>query len=124
MPFEASNICLPPLLFSSMKWLDTLRKITYNVSSSYKMAKVSATLREPDKTALDKRDDIDLEPRLSIEDIFKSIQPELTIFMGAYDTNFNWNMARQEAVRYSTAFTNLLSAYSMTGNGRLVYLVP
>lgn len=57
----------------------------------------------------------------SIEDIFKSIQPELVIFMGAYDTNFNWNMARQESVRYSTALTNLLSAYSMTGKGRFVY---
>ncbi len=58
----------------------------------------------------------------SIEDIFKSIQPELTIFMGAYDTNFDWNMARQESVRYSTALTNLLSAYSITGKGRFVYI--
>ena len=58
----------------------------------------------------------------SIEDIFKSIQPELIIFTGAYDTNFNWNMARQESVRYSTALTNLLSAYSMTGKGRFVYI--
>ena len=58
----------------------------------------------------------------SIEDILKSIQPELVIFMGAYDTNFDWNMARQESVRYSTALTNLLSAYSVTGKGRFVYL--
>ena len=57
----------------------------------------------------------------SIEDIFKSIQPELVIFMGAYDTNFNWNMARQESVRFSAALTNLLSAYSVTGKGRFVY---
>lgn len=60
----------------------------------------------------------------SIEDIFKSIQPELIIFMGAYDTNFDWSMARQESVRYSTALTNFLSAYSMTGKGRFVYIVP
>lgn len=57
----------------------------------------------------------------SIEDIFKSIRPELIIFMGAYDTNFDWGMARQESVRYSTALTNLLSAYSVTGKGRFVY---
>lgn len=57
----------------------------------------------------------------SIEDIFKSIQPELIIFMGAYDTNFDWSMARQESVRYSAALTNLLSAYSVTGKGRFVY---
>lgn len=58
----------------------------------------------------------------SIEDIFKSIQPELIVFMGAYDTNFDWNMARQESVRYSTALTNLLSAYAVTGKGRFVYI--
>lgn len=58
----------------------------------------------------------------SIEDIFKSIRPELVVFMGAYDTNFDWSMARQESVRYSTALTNLLSAYSMTGKGRFVYI--
>lgn len=42
--------------------------------------------------------------------------------MGAYDTNFDWSMARQESVRYSTALTNFLSAYSMTGKGRFVYI--
>lgn len=58
----------------------------------------------------------------SIEDIFKSIEPELTVFMGAHDTNFDWRMARQESVRYTTAFTNILSAYSMMGKGRFVYI--
>lgn len=58
----------------------------------------------------------------SIEEIFKSIQPELIIFMGAYDTNFDWSMPRQESVRYSAALTNLLSAYSVVGKGRFVYI--
>ncbi len=58
----------------------------------------------------------------SIEDIFKSIQPELIIFMGAYDTNFDWSMSRQESVRYSAALMNILSAYSMVGKGRFVYI--
>lgn len=58
----------------------------------------------------------------SIEDIFKSIGPELIIFMGAYDTNFDWQMARKESVRYAAALTNLLSAYAVAGKGRFVYL--
>lgn len=58
----------------------------------------------------------------SIEDIFKSIRPDLIIFMGAYDTNFDWQMARKESVRYSTALTNILSAYAVAGKGRFVYL--
>lgn len=58
----------------------------------------------------------------NMEDIFRSINPELTVFMGAYDTNFNWQGARKEAVRYTVALMNLLSAHSMTGKGRFVYI--
>ncbi len=58
----------------------------------------------------------------SIEDIFKSIMPELTIFRGAFDTNFDWKTARKESVRYTTALTNILSVCSMSGKGRFVYL--
>ena len=59
----------------------------------------------------------------SVKDIMESVRPELVVFMGAYDTNFDWQqMGRQESVRYTTALINLLSAYSMTGEGRFVYL--
>ena len=58
----------------------------------------------------------------SINDIFESIKPELLVFMGAYDTNFDWHRSRQESVRYTTALMNILSAYSMVGKGRFVYL--
>ena len=56
----------------------------------------------------------------SINDIFESIKPELLVFMGAYDTNFDWHRSRQESVRYTTALMNILSAYSMVGKGRFV----
>lgn len=36
----------------------------------------------------------------SIKEIFESISPDVTIFMGAYDTNFDWSDPRKEAVRY------------------------
>lgn len=59
----------------------------------------------------------------SINDIFESIKPELVVFMGAYDTNFDWHKSRQESVRYTAALMNILSAYSMVGKGgRFVYL--
>ena len=42
----------------------------------------------------------------SIQEIIKSINPDLTVFTGAYDTNFDWNKQQQESVRY-TAFAGI-----------------
>lgn len=59
----------------------------------------------------------------SIKDIIESIRPDLVIFMGAYDSNFDWHhKGRQESVRYTTSLINILSTYSMIGNGRFIYL--
>ncbi len=58
----------------------------------------------------------------SLKDIFESIKPEVTLFMGAYDTNFNWEEARQESVRYIGGLMNILAALSMVKAGRFVYL--
>ena len=58
----------------------------------------------------------------SIKDIFESIRPDVTVFMGAYDTNFDWeDKARQESVRYAAGVMNILSAFSMVKTGRLIY---
>ena len=57
----------------------------------------------------------------SVKDIFESVQPEMVIYMGAYDTNFDWHRERQESVRYTASLMNVLSTYSMTGKGRFVY---
>lgn len=56
-----------------------------------------------------------------VKDIFRSISPDLTVFMGAYDTNFDWGKAREEIVHYTTGLMNILSAYSMMKKGRFVY---
>ena len=59
----------------------------------------------------------------SVKDIIESVKPEVVLFMGAYDTNFDWYRAgRQENARYITSLINILSACSMGGNGRFVYL--
>ncbi len=58
----------------------------------------------------------------SVKDIFESVKPDMVIFMGAYDTNFDWHRERQESVRYTATVMNLLSTYSLAGKGRFVYL--
>lgn len=59
----------------------------------------------------------------SIKDIFESIRPDVTVFTGAYDTGFDWEtLSRQESVRYMAGLMNILSACSMVGTGRFVYL--
>ena len=59
----------------------------------------------------------------NMKDIIESAAPDVILFMGAYDTNFDWRYNGQaEALRYTTSMVNLLSAYSMYGRGRFIYL--
>ena len=58
----------------------------------------------------------------SLNEIFESIHPDLTIYMGAYDTNFNWRREEEEVVNYSARTMNILMSYVMAGSGRFVYL--
>lgn len=60
----------------------------------------------------------------SVKEIFESIKPELTIFLGAYDTNFIWSgeNVEQEAIRFSNSLMNILMAYSQYTEGRFLYL--
>ena len=57
----------------------------------------------------------------SVKDIFDSIKPDITIFTGAWDSHFNWEKARQEAVRYTASLINILTVYSMQSKGRFIY---
>lgn len=58
----------------------------------------------------------------SVKDILESVRPDVTIFTGAYDTNFTWESPRQDAVRYMAGLMNILSACSMMRKGRFLYL--
>lgn len=42
----------------------------------------------------------------SVKDIFESVKPDMVVFMGAYDTNFDWHRERQESVRYTASLMN------------------
>lgn len=57
-----------------------------------------------------------------MNEIFESINPDVTIYMGAYDTNYDWDKGETEAVRYSSCMMNILMSYVMCNQGRLVYL--
>ncbi len=55
-------------------------------------------------------------------EIFDSVNPDLTIFMGAYDTNFKWLDEELDAVKYSASLMNILMGYAMKSKGRFLYL--
>lgn len=57
----------------------------------------------------------------SIQDVFESVKPDVVIFLGAFDANFNWRDPRQESVRYTAALMNIVAACSIAGKGRFVY---
>lgn len=57
----------------------------------------------------------------SVKDILESVRPDVTVFTGAYDTNFSWEMPRQDGVRYMAGLMNILSAYSVLKKGRFLY---
>jgi len=57
----------------------------------------------------------------SVKEIFESVNPDAAVFLGAYDTNYDWTSARQESVRYIAGLMNILSAYSTQRSGRFIY---
>ena len=57
-----------------------------------------------------------------LKEIVDSVRPDVTIFLGCYDFNFDWTDARKESVRYLTALQNILSSFALLGSGRFIYL--
>ena len=58
----------------------------------------------------------------SVREIIESVRPDATIFMGAYDSNFDWKLGSQEAVRYTAALMNILSAFDAVDHmGKFFY---
>ncbi len=57
-----------------------------------------------------------------IKDIYESVAPDLTIYMGAFDNNFRWAGEESESVKYSASLMNILMGYAMIGKGKFVYL--
>lgn len=59
---------------------------------------------------------------VSLSDVFDSINPDVTIYMGAYDSNFRWENAERESVAFASSLINILMAYATSQRGRFVFL--
>lgn len=57
-----------------------------------------------------------------IGEVFSSISPDVTLFMGAYDTNFRWTEPRRTSISFTSGLMNILMAFSVLKRGRLIYL--
>ena len=57
-----------------------------------------------------------------LPDIFTSVVPDLTVFCGAYDSNFDWDNDSRAPVKYVSAVMNVLTSFSTLKAGRFVYL--
>ncbi len=58
-----------------------------------------------------------------LKEILESVNPDVVLFMGAYDTGFDWKrQCDKEAVRYQAGLANMLIAFSGFGKGRFIYL--
>lgn len=58
----------------------------------------------------------------SLNDVFDSVNPDVILSMGAFDSVFNWSDPRREAMRYSNSILNMLMAYALHKKGRFIYL--
>ena len=58
----------------------------------------------------------------SIVEVFQSVNPDVTILMGAFDGNLSGEDPRREAVWYAAGLQNILLSWSALEKGRLIYL--
>ena len=58
----------------------------------------------------------------NLNDIFESVNPDVTILMGAFDTNYSWNEAELETVRFTSHLMNILVALSAAKKGKVIFL--
>ena len=57
-----------------------------------------------------------------LNEIIESAAPDVTIFMGAFDTNFKWKNEETDSVKYTTALANVLMGYAVNGKGKFIYI--
>jgi len=60
-----------------------------------------------------------------LNEIFESVSPDVTVYMGAYDSNYAWQEEEEEehnATRYVSGLTNLLMAYARKRESKFIYL--
>ncbi len=55
-------------------------------------------------------------------EIFESVAPDVTIYLGAYDRNYGWWNAQEDSARFISGLISLLTAYAFFGKGRFFFL--
>ena len=58
----------------------------------------------------------------NLNDILESVNADVTILLGAFDTNYRWNGEERETVHFISHLVNILVAYSMANKKRLIFL--
>lgn len=58
----------------------------------------------------------------SVKEVFRSVNPDVTIVLGAFDSNFREKDSRKEAVAYTAGLQNVLLSWAAINKGRLIYL--
>ena len=58
----------------------------------------------------------------SIEEVFRSVNPDVTILLGAFDGNLSGKDPKREAIAYAAGLQNILLSWSALEKGRLIYL--
>lgn len=58
----------------------------------------------------------------SIIEILDSVQPDVILFTGAYDSNFQWHNIRNESMHYISGLINIIMSAEMYKIKRFVYL--
>lgn len=57
-----------------------------------------------------------------IKEVFESVNPDVTIFTGAFDSNYDWNGGYTEVVNFGNGLFNCLNAFLFLGHGRFINL--
>ncbi len=58
----------------------------------------------------------------NIQEVFESINPDVTIYLGAFDSNFRWKEEQREGIKYTSGLMNVLLAFAALKKGRFIYL--
>lgn len=58
----------------------------------------------------------------NLGDIINSVNPDVTVCMGAFDTNYRWKEEEREAVRFSSHLVNVLMACAAGKKGKVIFL--
>ena len=58
----------------------------------------------------------------SVEEVFRSVDPDVTILLGAFDGNYTGEDPRKEAVSFTAGVQNILLSWATLKKGRLIYM--